>query len=129
METGGYPLGAENDPFAPYNAKENVPKSFDLQVTQTLQANFSVNTSLYVSDYDDDVDYSSTDWNEVFNDTEHHTPSALIGEYRKLATRFLEYVEKHYPDDKNLHKYKKELARLDRESQCYAELETIIEPI
>lgn len=128
METGGYPLGAENDPFAPYNAKENIPKLFDLMVTQTLQADFSIKTSLYVSDCGDDVDYPNTDWIEVFNDTEHYTPSALIDEYRKLMTRFLEYVEKHYPDDKNLHKYKKESVRLDRESQCYTELETTIEP-
>ncbi|MBO4531456.1 MAG: hypothetical protein J5767_12565 [Paludibacteraceae bacterium] len=132
--TGGYPPGAANDPFAPYNEKENTPKSFDLHVTQTIGSNknFSIKTNVYAGNFDD-VDYPNTDWDEVFNDSEHHTPFGLMDEYRMFVNKLFVYIEKHYPyivsSDKNLQKYKKESMHLANEFQHYTELETIIEPV
>ena len=131
--TGGYPPGAENDPFAPYNERENIPRSFSLQLTQTIgtKKDFTIKTNVYVSD-SDDVDYPNTDWDEMFNDSEHYTPFELMDEYRMFVNKFFDYFENHYPSimesDKKLQKYKKESAHLANEFQHYTELETIIEP-
>lgn len=60
MSLGGYPLGAGNDPRAPYNQKENPEVEIEVCVSITLHKTFK----LKVSDYtivdegkDEDGDY------------------------------------------------------------------------
>lgn len=124
-----YPAGAENDPFAPYNEKQNSKQKFTLAITQTIAADIDVKSSNYVRNADGDIDYSETDWENVLNDDMHYTPIQLLDEYRKFAIRVIEYAERHYPNDKRFSMYKKEAASFERDFDKYDVVETTIEPI
>ena len=65
-----YPLGAEHDPRAPYNQRENEDIEIDVEVTLTLKKTAKILTSDYdITDYGKDkdgeyfeeIDYSNCD--------------------------------------------------------------------
>lgn len=127
MGMGGYPLGAENDSFAPYNKEDNEYKDFNIHCTQTIEGNFKVKSNRY-TEINDSVDYECTDWKAIFDDELCYTPIELLNGYKNLVSKIIEYNERHYPEDKNLKKYKKEAAVLERQLLHYNDIDTIIEP-
>ena len=65
-----YPLGAEHDPRAPYNQKENEDKEIEVDITLTLRKTAKILTSDYdITDcgkdedgeYFEEIDYSNCD--------------------------------------------------------------------
>lgn len=48
MSSGGYPMGAENDPRAPWNREDNPYEEIDVTVSITLHKSFKIK----VNDYD-----------------------------------------------------------------------------
>lgn len=69
-----YPLGAANDPNAPYNEIEPPKREFNVTISQTLSRSTKVSTDQYIPvyDYDEDMgtietyDTSNTNWKEVY---------------------------------------------------------------
>lgn len=97
IESGYYPPGAEFDPNAPWNQKENEERTFNVCISQTLSKSTSVETNDYVPEVDEDemgkfecLDTSDTDWNKAYLDN-HLTPLQLI-------EKFKEFLTKHLPD-------------------------------
>ena len=81
-ETGNFPLGAENDPSAPWNQEEPEveERSFSVCISQTLSKTLDV----YTSDYNPyDTENTDTDWKEVCDTNGVYTPLELIEEFRK----------------------------------------------
>lgn len=78
-ESGYYPVGAEYDPNAPWNQKENPEREIEVTVSVTLSKTIKV----MVSDYDvinsgkdedgnyfEDIDYSNCDLKEAVTNQE-----------------------------------------------------------
>lgn len=81
-ETGNFPLGAENDPSAPWFQEEPEveERSFSVCISQTLSKTLDV----YTSDYNPyDTENTDTDWKEVCDTNGVYTPLELIEEFRK----------------------------------------------
>lgn len=120
------PLGAENDPLAPYNEVDNPEIKFTLQLSQTINCTKTLKSSNYKLS-DGDVDYQYTDFVEMFTDS-FYTPMSLLNAYRKLATRTIEYIEKHCPNAPTLKGYKRDLYALNQSFEDFKDIETIVEP-
>lgn len=76
-ESGYYPIGAENDPSAPYNQKELFPKEVEVTVSITLSKTVKVITDEYNitssgldedGHYFEDVDFSECDFKQIVKD-------------------------------------------------------------
>lgn len=70
IESGYYPIGAENDTAAPWNQKELPNKEIEVLVSITLSKSVKIKVSDYVitevgkdedGDYFEDIDYSDCD--------------------------------------------------------------------
>lgn len=95
-----YPLGAYNDPNAPYNQHDNEPIDVDVSVTITLSKGTTISTCDYIADEwedwdnDDeggyvhtggvDYDFSNVDFVEDYEKSEFTIPQ-LLDELVKLA--------------------------------------------
>lgn len=89
MSLGGYPLGAENDPRAPYNEKENPEIEIKVCVSITLHKSFKIKVKDYNilaegkdedGDYFCDRDFSSCNLYEAArNQLDLSTPSEANG--------------------------------------------------
>lgn len=51
MSLGGYPMGAQNDPNAPYNEKENPEIEVEVTVSITLSKTFKIKTDQYNEEF------------------------------------------------------------------------------
>lgn len=60
MSIGGYPLGAQYDPNAPYNEKPLPEKEVEVLVSITLSKTFKIKVSNY-SEVNGKLDFSDTD--------------------------------------------------------------------
>ncbi len=67
MSIGGYPLGAQYDPNAPYNQKDNPEIEVDVLVSITLSKSVKVRVSDYILD-GDNIDLSDTDLKSAVED-------------------------------------------------------------
>lgn len=86
MSMGGYPLGAQYDPRAPYNEKTLPEKEVEVLVSITLSKSFKIK----VSDYnviDGELDFSNTNLKEAVEEQ-----IVLPNEAHKLVVPF-------YPSD------------------------------
>lgn len=88
-EADYYPLGAYNDPDAPYNQPCNFNKSFRVTISQTLSKNVVVETDDYclIEDIDEDGVYcvpetESTNWKEAY-ESNHLKIQDLLAELKK----------------------------------------------
>lgn len=94
--SGNYPLGAYNDPYAPYNWPENEPEAFAAEVQQTLHKNVEIYTDQYIKEGDPEYyeyDLSEVDWDSEYHDNDHYTPLQLIELYKKELETKLELTE------------------------------------
>lgn len=94
-----YPLGAYNDPSAPYNQPYYEPEPFNAEVQQTLHKIVEVYTDQYIREDDGegyiDYDLSEVDWTNEYHDNDHYTPLQLIELYKKeLETKLDLTVDK-----------------------------------
>lgn len=97
MNNGGYPMGAENDPSAPYNqGSDNEKRLFDVFISQTLSKSTIVHTDDYfaecyreIDSYDYIIDTSDTNWVEAYKE-EKYTPLELINYLKWLCTTIKE---------------------------------------
>lgn len=95
MNSGDYPPGAIFDNNAPYNMSPIKEISFDVDVTQALYKNVTVETGDFIL-YEDasedgkflNADTSDTDWHKAYNE-QHYTPSELIEELKNLVEELL----------------------------------------
>lgn len=89
-----YPIGAENDPRAPWNQEEPEPKTVDVTVSITLSKTFTIK----ISDYKV-IDSGKDEDNEYFEDIDCTT--ADLKQYVKnqvyLPNEAVGYIDKNYP--------------------------------
>lgn len=95
-----FPLGALDDPSAPYN-RVNRPVQFDVMVTFSMTKSTMVSDTRAIDDGYHDVDSSSCNFEEDFEE-QQLTPLDLLGEY---ATR-LENELESFDESKNPRKAK-----------------------
>ena len=89
-----YPLGAANDPNAPYNEVIPPKRKFHVTISQTLSRSTEVSTSQYIPvyDFDEDMgtmetcDTSDTNWKEVYEEEEY--------KLQELLSELKSYIEK-----------------------------------
>ena len=95
-----YPLGAKDDPRAPYNQKEPPELEFEVTISQTFSKTVKFKTSDYAEeeDWDDlleckctSINTKDTNWVEIFQD-QHFTLQDLLGELKSLAQEKLSQV-------------------------------------
>ena len=86
MNLGDYPLGAKDDPRAPYNEKTLPEKEIEVLVSITLSKSFKIKVSDY-SIIDDELDFSNTNLKEAVEEQ-----IVLPNEAHKLVVPF-------YPSD------------------------------
>lgn len=86
-ESGNFPIGAENNPLAPYNEPLVPDLDFDLTVSQSLSKNVTICTDRYNVD-----DLNETEWSEIYSE-EHYTPLQLIQMYKEKLKEQLESWE------------------------------------
>lgn len=86
MSTGGYPLGAQYDPNAPYNEKPLPEKEVEVLVSITLSKTFKIKVSDY-SEVNGKLDFSDTDLKSAVEEQ-----IVLPNEAHKLVVPF-------YPSD------------------------------
>lgn len=102
MASGYYPMGAENDPNAPYNEEGTyVPV---VHVTKTLTFELSRDIFLDVTDYCgscNDPDFTWTDWLDVYHKNGMKTPSELLGELKKIAQKKIGGLPKYPPTEES----------------------------
>lgn len=119
-----YPLGAANDPNAPYNEIEPPKREFNVTISQTLSRSTKVSTDQYIPvyNYDEDMgtietyDTSNTNWKEVYenedfkiqelisilksyveNDIKNTLPKSVKGRYlARLLKACDDWVEDDY---------------------------------
>lgn len=87
-----YPLGAYDDPDAPYNEKEIPEKEFGVLCSQTLSKSTKCSTSDYI--YDDYfepayIDTSETNWKDVYAENDRRTPLQLIDLFKNYLSNKL----------------------------------------
>lgn len=87
-----YPLGARNDPCAPYNQKEPPELEFEVTISQTFSKTVKVKTSDYVED---------TNWVEIYQE-QHFTLQDLLGELKSIAQEKFNLVGEHTSQGKHL---------------------------
>ena len=90
-----YPLGAYNDPSAPWNEESIPEKDFDVNVWQTLQKPVTITTDMYDREYDEEdgsthYDTSMTNWKEEFHNNDYHTPLQLLGLFKQYLQENLD---------------------------------------
>lgn len=61
MNLGGYPMGAEYDPRAPYNQKENDEVEVEVCVSITLHKTFKLIVRDYEVTHDGELDFTDCD--------------------------------------------------------------------
>lgn len=102
-ESGYYPPGAEYDPNAPWNEKENEEIEFDIFVSQTLSKSTKISTSNYAKVttvepennlYEEYVDITNTDFEQEFKENGHYTPLQLIHTLKDLLESKMETFSK-----------------------------------
>lgn len=86
-ESGNFPIGAENNPLAPYNEPLVPDLDFDLTVSQSLSKNVTICTDRYNVD-----DLNETEWSKIYSE-EHYTPLQLIQMYKEKLKEQLESWE------------------------------------
>lgn len=90
-----YPLGAYNDPSAPWNEESIPERDFDVNVWQTLQKPVTITTDMYNREYDEEdgntyYDTSITNWKEEFHNNDYHTPLQLLGLFKQYLQENLD---------------------------------------
>lgn len=117
-----YPMGAYDDPSAPYNEVTPPEKEFDICISQTLSKSTTVCTSKYNPEFDEEsgrmyADTDDTDWEEACDDAGVHTPLELI----ELFGEFLKDHLKTIPKD-NANRFKrKRYERLVQECEGWVD--------
>ena len=100
--SGYYPMGAENDPRAPWNQSDQDPVSMDVEFSCSMRRTANVDITDYVpgnieKEWDgdgyisvrDDDDFSDTDWLGEYKG-QHSTPHQLIKLLRETAKELAE---------------------------------------
>lgn len=121
IESGYYPDGAEFDPNAPYNQKDNDAVPIDVEITYTITKKQSIDVDdYYAEEYNDieyedgekvyyrgiDYDFSHCNLLEAYN--RMITLTDIINECKKLA---LIELDRH-PNDSARYRYLKEIIDL-----------------
>jgi len=105
-----YPLGARNDPRAPYNQKEPPELEFEVTISQTFSKTVKVKTSDYVEEEDwDDLgnckcvtpNTQDTNWVGIYQE-QHFTLQDLLGELKSMAQEKFSQVGEHTSQGKYL---------------------------
>ena len=86
-ESGNFPIGAENNPLAPYNEPLVPDLDFDVTMSQSLSKNVTICTDRYNVD-----DLNETEWSKIYSE-EHYTPLQLIQMYKEKLKEQLESWE------------------------------------
>ena len=118
-ESGNFPLGAENNPLAPYNEPLVPDLDFDLTVSQSLSKNVTICTDRYNVD-----DLNETEWSKIYSE-EHYTPLQLIQMYKEKLKEQLESWE----GMEDLFVGKKQIQRIEHlieECECWTDDETVV---
>ncbi len=95
FESGYYPMGAENDPRAPWNQSDPEEATRDIDYSCVMHRVQPVSTTEYTpGEYEKDEDgfvfreeddFSDTDWLTEFAD-QYRNPAQLIAILREIAT-------------------------------------------
>lgn len=134
--TDYYPMGAYNDPSAPYNQSDPESMEFEVTCSQSLSKTTTVITNNYIPgssgvDYEiddegrpyatawhDDPDTSDTNWVDEYHDNDHYTPIQLIELLKDYIEKDLIYGDSKYS--------KQHLEHLLKECDGWTEDETEI---
>lgn len=81
-----YPLGAYNDPNAPYNEPVIPEEDFEVTVSQTLSKTVTITTDKYIPEFDDEtrkkyMDTSEIDWKNEYKE-QHFSIQELLSELK-----------------------------------------------
>lgn len=85
---GGYPLGAENDPRAPYNEKQKEKVKVNVTVSVTYSKTFDVEV---------EEGYESTDLIDAVKES-GILPNDIIIDQRRRLRKYIKRFEKDLPD-------------------------------
>lgn len=86
-ESGYYPMGAENDPRAPWNEVEQEEVKRECLACFDVRRRLDVATSDYTQYGLDDVDTSDVDWASEYADR-HYDPVELISALKDVVRRW-----------------------------------------
>ena len=87
MESGYYPMGAENDPRAPWNEVENPETSRECEACFELRRTLELTTRSYSIFPLDGEDTSDVDWKEEY-ESQRYTPVELIEGLADIVRRY-----------------------------------------
>lgn len=93
-ESGYYPMGAEFDPSAPWNEREQAPITVECEVVTTIVKHVDVETKSYYREspepwngmYGYNYDTSDVDWDEEYNEQYLSIPE-LLDNMRRLLQK------------------------------------------
>lgn len=91
--TGNYPMGADNDPRAPWNEVELPEIERECEAYFEVRKNMYIATRNYVSYGFDDEDTSDVDWRSEYGER-LHDPAELIEALAEVVRRYADVPQR-----------------------------------
>lgn len=130
-ENGYYPMGAENDPNAPWNERHNERKEFDVCVHQTLSKSDSVLSEDYIETaekdedgyFASDIDTSNIDFQDCWL-SQNYGIDQLLKELERYVTKEFESITEDNRENRQRRRHLKDVLR---SCQGWEVVETYVE--